>query len=88
MSCAVSRDAEPPEIVTLARPAQNADEFSAPLSFPGLSSLDVIGISLTFAAPLDKHRPFRRLVALQGCGIYPAISMAEAASRLGCNRRK
>ena len=77
------RDAEPPEIETLARPAQNADVFPMPLSFPSLSSLDVIGISLTFAAPLDKHCPFRRLVALQGRGIYPTISMAEATSGLG-----
>lgn len=58
------RDAEPPEIATLARPAQNADVFPVPLSFPSLSSLSVIGESLTFAAPLDKHCPSRRLVAL------------------------
>ena len=54
----------PPEIATLARPAQYADVFPAPLSFPSLTSLDIIGISLAFAAPLDKHCPFRRLVAL------------------------
>jgi hypothetical protein len=73
---------------TLACPAQNADVFSVPLSFPSLSSLDVIGISLTFAAPLDKHCPSRRLVALQGRGIYPAISMADATRRLGRSGRK
>ena len=82
------RHAEPPEIATLARPAQNADVFPVALSFPSPSSLDVIGISLTFAAPLDKHCAFRRLVALQGYGIYPAVSMAEATRRLGRSRRK
>jgi len=81
------RDAEPPEIETLARPAQNADVFPMPPELPEPQQLDVIGISLTFAAPLDKHCPFRRLVALQGRGIYPTISMAEATRRLGRGRR-